>query len=409
MNILQAAMISISSATLLGYMSSRYLKIQPTIAILGLSLILVFASHILSPILGFEQFHNQLIATTNSSNFQEILLDIMLPILLFAGAMSMDAKYFRKHKLTILSLATLSTVASTVIIGYGFNIIAQYLSIDINLIHCLLFGALISPTDPVAVVGLVKQSNIAPDIEAKIAGESLFNDGVGIVIFGTLYSIAFQQHAEPPTLFIALFHFCYEAIGGCLVGLMTGYICQVLIENESAKSHNPILISIFIVTGVYTLTNALGMSGALAMVVAGLWVGQFISTRHGNLISLTSFWEILEEILNMVLYLLIGLEAFLMPMSSHSLIIAASSIFLVITTRILTVSIPVYLLSHIHPFEPKTKRILIWGGLRGGLAVALTLSIPDSGAQNIILIATYAVVCFSTIIQGGTISRLLKS
>lgn len=409
MNVLQTSMIIISSATLLGYTGSRYLRLQPTIAILSVSLIFTLILNLLTPVFGLQSIVYDMISTTNSTDFRGILLDMMLPILLFSGAMSMNAKYFRKHKVTILSLAIISTLTSTLIVGYAFFSLTQYLSVNIDFIHCLLFGALISPTDPVAVVGLVKQSHIAPDIEAKIAGESLFNDGVGIVIFGTLYSIAFQPLVETPSALSILYHFSYDALGGCAIGLVTGYLCQQLLSSESSNSHHAIFISLFIVTGVYTFANTIGMSGALAMVVCGLWVGQYVNNNKSHYLSMLAFWETLEEILNMILYLLIGLEAFLLPMTLLSSIIALSSIALVLFSRVLTISIPMYLLSHMQTFEPKTKRILIWGGLRGGLAVALTLSIPESDAQNIILIATYAVVCFTTIVQGGTISRLLRS
>jgi monovalent cation:H+ antiporter, CPA1 family len=409
MNTLQIAMILVSGATLLGYMGAKHLRIQPTIAILSLSLLMVFLANLLEPLTGHTPLYDKIAQLIESTNFRSILLDVMLPILLFAGSMSMNARYFKKHRLTILALAVFSTIASTFIIGYGFYFIMQYLNINIELIHCLLFGALISPTDPVAVVGLVKQSQIAPDIEAKIAGESLFNDGVGIVIFLTLFDIAFHTPGEAISPSTIAYHFLYDAIGGCCVGVITGYLCQRLINQEINRSHNHILISLFVVTGVYTFTNAIGMSGPLAIVVCGLMMAQYTSASNQDYQPLKYFWETLEEILNMVLYLLIGFEAFLMPFTALSFMIALSSIILTLLSRIFTVSIPIYALSHINTFEPKTTRILIWGGLRGGLAVALTLSLPEIPQKDIILIATYAVVCFTTIIQGGTITRLLRS
>lgn len=319
----------------------------------------------------------------------------------------MNTKYFKKHMTTILSLASISTTVSTFLIGYSFYYLMNVFGIHISFIHSLLFGALISPTDPVAVVGMVKQSNVAPDIEAKVAGESLFNDGVGIVIFLTLFELAFHPSYEISTLNI-LYHFCYDAIGGLLIGLLSGHFCQWLIAKESHHSHNHILISVFIVTGVYTLCNAIGMSGPLAMVVCGLMMSEYIEKDKEAHRPLHYFWETLEEILNMVLYLLIGIEAITLPMNTQALIISIAGIGLALLSRILTVSIPIYFLSKVKFFEPKTTGILIWGGLRGGLAIALTLSLPDIPAKNIILIATYATVCFSTIVQGGTISRLLK-
>lgn len=407
MTILEITMLFISSATLLGYGIASLLSIQPTIGILSLSLILVLGTHLIEPLTGTIGIITLATDLISQTDFQHILMDIMLPILLFAGAMSMNAEYFKKHRLTILILACGSTIASTLIIGYGFYYTLQLLSIDIALIYCLLFGALISPTDPVAVVGLVKKSNIAPDIEAKIAGESLFNDGVGIVLFLSLYQLAFDSSATVSLLSISKL-FLYDALGGCVIGLITGYICRKLISREPNNSHSHILISIFIVTGMYTLTNLIHMSGPLAVVICGLMIADLTSSKSQSYTALQHFWESLEDILNMVLYLLIGFEALTLPMNIISLLIALTGISLALFSRILTVAAPMYILSKSQSFEPKTKRLLIWGGLRGGLAVALTLSLPDIPQRETILIATYAVVCFSTIVQGGSISRMLR-
>lgn len=408
MSPLEITMIVISSATLLGYTIARSLAIQPTIGILSISIILVTLAHLLEPVTGRLDLIESGIDFIQRTDFRSILLDTMLPVLLFAGAMSMNANYFKKYKLTILTLAIFSTFASTAIIGYGFYYLCGFLNIDIELLHCLLFGALISPTDPVAVVALVKKSNLAPDIEAKIAGESLFNDGVGIVLFFTLYHLAFDSTATiTPQGIIS--YFLQEAVGGCLVGVISGLFCRKLIAHDAKHNHNHIIISIFIVTGIYTLTNNLHMSGALAVVVSGLFMADFTSTSPKDYQPLKYFWESLEDVLNMVLYLLLGLEALLLPPSFGTLLIALSGIILALISRVITINIPMLLLSRYQSFEPKTKRLLIWGGLRGGLAVALTLSLPDIPQRETILIATYAVVCFTTIIQGGTISRLLKS
>lgn len=406
MNDLQTIMLIISGATLLGYFSSRHLKVQPTIAILSISLLIVSIVHTVEhytplPIMAGIR------TLSETPNFKTILLDILLPILLFAGALSMKTRYFKKHIKTILSLASLSTIASTFLIGYSFFYLINGYGIEIALLPALLFGALISPTDPVAVVGMVKQSDVAPDIEAKVAGESLFNDGVGIVIFLTLFELTFHpSHTFSWTHVIT--HFCYDALGGILVGALAGHLCQWMIQ-EPGHSHNHILISVSVVTGVYTLCNILGISGPLAIVVCGLMMSELIEKNPSSHRPMCYFWETLEEILNMVLYLLIGIEALSLPMNTQSLLIALTGTALALVARIITVSIPIHLLSKTKTFEPKTTRILIWGGLRGGLAVALTLSLPDIPAKPIILIATYATVCFSTIVQGGTITWLLKS
>lgn len=407
MTSLEILMMLVSSATLLGYIFASYFRIQPTIAILGLSLLIVLTANITEPLTGKLELYNQASILIDNTDFKSILMEVMLPILLFAGAMSMNANYFKKHASNILILAIFSTAASTLIIGFGFYYLMQFTNVTIDLIYCLLFGALISPTDPVAVVGLVKQSNLSPDIEAKIAGESLFNDGIGIVIFLAIYQVAFGTSATlSPSSFLS--HFLYDAVGGVIVGLIVGNLCQKLISREVHNTHNHTLISIFIVTGMYTLTNQLGMSGPLAVVICGLMMAQQIG-QNDHYHPLKHFWESLEEILNMLLYLLIGFEAFLIPFSYITLIIMTSSIILALFSRVVTIAIPMYFISKRSKITPKTTRILIWGGLRGGLAVALALSLPESSETAIIIIATYAVVCFTTIVQGGTISKLLQN
>lgn len=408
MTTLQIAMSLVSSAMLLGYISSHHLKIQPTIAILGLSVMIVTGASTLIPGVESSVFYKNIMHLVDNTNFHSILIDFMLPILLFAGSVSMNSRYFLRNKYTIASLAFISTILSTIIVGYGFHLLCQKLAINIDLTISMIFGALISPTDPVAVVGMIKKTKLSPDIEASIAGESLFNDGIGIVIFLTLYELAFGQQGEAVTLLNVTKHFCYEAIGGCIIGYGAGLFCRWLIQHESKYTHNHILISVFVVTGVYTLANSAGFSGPLAIVICGLMISHHTATHYASHHLLYHFWETLEEILNMVLYLLIGFEALLLPYNMTTLWISLASISLILFSRSLTVGLPVYLASHYINYDPKMFKILVWGGLRGGLAVALALSLPEIPEKAVILIATYAVVCFTTIVQGGSMLFLLN-
>ncbi len=341
-------------------------------------------------------------------DFREALLEGMLSFLLFAGALHVNLEDLISRKWTIGILATVGVVLSTTVVGGVFSLV-----LGMPLLVALVFGALISPTDPVAVLAIFKKTPVPASVEAKIAGESLFNDGVGIVIFTILAAMAFPAGGgsgggsgavEMAILFLR------EAGGGILLGLVTGTIA-FLIMRRLDEHVLEIVITLALVTGTYSIAHHLHTSGPIAEVVAGLLIGNYgtrFAMSESTRLHLLTFWEIVDEILNAVLFLLIGMEVLALNLSAAFLVPAALAIPVVLMARTIGVSVPVYALSMFRTFTPGAMPILIWGGLRGGISVALALSLPEHPLRDTILAATYAVVVFSIIVQGLTIGPLAR-
>ncbi|MBC6409260.1 MAG: sodium:proton antiporter [Ekhidna sp.] len=362
-------------------------------------------------------------------DFEEVLMDVMLNFLLFAGALSINLTKLMEERLPIFILAIGSTLMSTFIVGFlVFYIFPLITGTPIDLIYCLLFGALISPTDPIAVLALVKKAGLSKKLEIKIAGESLFNDGVGVVVFLTILSIAKAQagvhdsgghgSVEITTGSVVLL-FGKEVIGGLGLGALFGFAGFKLldfIDNDHVELEVLITLTLVMVGG--RLAELLHVSAPLAMVVMGLFIGN--EGRDEKLANATGeyvfkFWHLLDEALNAILFILIGLEIMVIADSfvTNNLIIGGIGIVIVLIARFIGVSIPVTILSIFRTFEPKTIQILTWGGLRGGISVALALSLSnfawiDASVKETILFTTYCVVVFSILVQGLTIGALLK-
>lgn len=397
--------IVISLAALIGYINTRTIKLPTTIAIMGSSLVMSLLI-ILSGQFGFAKFEYTIYKSVESINFYSLLMQGMLSFLLFAGALTININHLKQCKWEIFTLATLSTITSTLLIAC----LCYYLiPISIPFIYCLLFGALISPTDPIAVLAIFKEVGAAKKLNVTVSGESLFNDGVGIVLFITIYQIAFSQ--VDPTVGSVIHLFIEEAIGGITFGIILGLIGHAMID--SAKNTKvELLITLAMTTGGYTLANGIGVSGPLAMVAAGIFIGNKGKSFGENKLARTNlynFWELIDEVLNAMLFFLIGIELVLIGHSYISLYIAVLTIVMVLAVRALTVSIPMFFFKRKKRYPPHFTKILIWGGLRGGLAVALALSIPESPYRSYILTMTYSVVVFSVIIQGLTVKPLVKA
>lgn len=361
-------------------------------------------------------------------DFEEVLMNVMLNFLLFAGALSINLNKLMEERLPVLVLATLGTLMSTFIVGFLVYTIFPYLGYEIELIYCLLFGALISPTDPIAVLALVKKAGLSKKLEIKIAGESLFNDGVGVVVFLTILSIAKAQAGihddgghgagEITVLSVAKL-FGIEVFGGLLLGALLGFIGFKLldfIDNDHVELEVLVTLTLVMVGG--RVAELLHVSAPLGMVVLGLFIGN--EGRDEKLANATGeyvfkFWHLLDEALNAILFILIGLEMLVIAESFtlSYLLMGGIGIVIVLTARFLGVSIPVTAMRPFRTFEPKTIIILTWGGLRGGISVALALSLSDfawinTEVKEIILFTTYCVVVFSILVQGLTIGALLK-
>jgi CPA1 family monovalent cation:H+ antiporter len=344
-----------------------------------------------------------------SIDFSEILLNVMLSFLLFAGAMHTNLEALRQSKWTILIFATVGVLISTFLTGTLFFYLLQLLSMPIPYIHCLLFGALISPTDPVAVLGLLRKANLPESLEVKITGESLFNDGVGVVIFLSLFGIAQTGLAEVDAGKIGIL-LLEEIGGGLFLGLVLGYTGFRLMKSID-HYQTEVLISLAMVTGGYSLAYYLHFSGPLAMVVAGLFMGNHQPETAMSEVTLdyvTKFWEMVDEILNAALFVLIGLELMLISISFNLVIAGLIATVLVIVVRYISLAFPSYILGLRKTFEPNTLPIMTWGGLRGGISIALALSLLPSMNKEMLVTVTYVVVLISLAIQGLTMERFIR-
>ncbi|OCB76059.1 cation:proton antiporter [Flavobacterium crassostreae] len=388
------------------YINFRVLKLPNAIGLMFVSLI--FSFFILLIGYYFPGFKENVASKMNNINFSELLLEGMLSFMLFAGAIHIKFKDLNNEKLSILLFSTISVLISTFVIGFASYYILNLIGIPVELIHAMLFGALISPTDPIAVLSILKSAGVSKSLETKIAGESLFNDGVAVVVFITILKLA-----KPGTnldISSILLLFGQEAIGGLILGIAIGYIGYKLIASID-NYQVEVLITLAIVMGGYTLAHYTHVSGPLAMVAAGLITGnQGKSLGMSDVTSeyIDKFWELIDEILNAVLFVLIGLELLIIQTNPKIFIAAVILLFVTLITRYISVYIPSIAVRLKERIHQKTLLILTWGGLRGGISIALALSIAPEYNKDIWVTITYVIVCFSILVQGMTIGKFAK-
>jgi len=401
----------IGLAALFGYANFRWLKLPPTIGLVVIALftsVSILLADVVVPSLGLG---NTVRSVLGRIDFHEALMKGMLSFLLFAGALHIDLKDLAERRWAIGTLATVGVLLSTVILGYLFHGASIALGQPLELGLCLVFAALISPTDPVAVLGILRTIGIPHSLKAKIAGESLFNDGVGVVVFTIIAAtvIGGERHGEISGVIDISALFLREAVGGGLLGLGLGYVAFVALR--SINEHNlEVMITLATVMITYSLALALSLSGPIAVVIAGLLIG-----NHGTRLAMspttrehvTRFWALLDEILNAALFLLIGFEVMAISFDGSTLYLSLAAIPLALVARLVSVAIPIRLLATRRRFTRGAIRVLTWGGLRGGISVALALSLPAIPEKGLILAATYAVVIFSIVVQGLTVSRVI--
>lgn len=342
-------------------------------------------------------------------NFSDFVLGIILCFLLFAGSLHVRLDDLRKQAKVILSFSTAGTVISTFIVGYTLFYLLPVLGFETPLLYCLLFGALISPTDPIAVMGILKKANLQKSIETKITGESLFNDGIGVVVFITLINISVIGIENTSASSILLL-FLQEAIGGIVVGLLIGYIGFKMMKTID-HFQTEILLSLAMVMGGYSLCHFLHVSGPLAMVIAGLTtgnIGKRVAMSDITRDYLEKFWEVTDEVLNAILFLLIGLEIVVVNFQFQYLITGIIMSILLIIIRYISLWIPVKLFFLKKNIETNALKIMTWGGLRGGISIALALSLPTNEYKNTLVSITFIVVLFSILVQGFTIEKVIK-
>lgn len=406
MDLFNIVAILITLAAVFSYINHRYIGLPVTIGVMLIALAMSLMLNLLGWFgLGVEQ---QAVIWLASIDFDKTLLHGMLSFLLFAGALHIDINDLAERKWTIGTLATVGTLLSSLLVGVLTWWVLGWVGIELSFIYCLLFGSLISPTDPIAVLGILKTAKAPKSLETKITGESLFNDGVGIVIFLVFLEVATGTH-EVSASHIGML-FVQEAIGGLLFGLGLGYLTYRMLQSVD-NYQVEVLLTLALVAGGYGLAGALHLSGPIAIVVAGLFIG-----NHGRLFGMSEttrhhldvFWELVDEVLNAVLFVLIGLEVLVLTFTLDYLLASLLMIPLVLFARFVAIGIPITLLRSFRPFSPGVVRIMTWGGLRGGISVALALSIPPGPERDVILPITYAVVIFSIVVQGLTLKKLVK-
>lgn len=406
MGLFEIIAILLTLSAVFSFINYRFLKLPNTI---GLMLVGLLFSLLLIAISWFFPASKQwAVELLTQIDFDKTLLHGMLSFLLFAGALHVNINDLRQQYRIILSLATAGVVISTFIVGILSWGMLDLLGFNISLIYCLLFGALISPTDPIAVLGILKKANTPKSLEIKIVGESLFNDGVGVVIFLILLEVVATGH-EMTGAAVGLL-FLQEALGGALLGFGAGLFAYWMLKQVD-NYQVEILITLGLATGAYALADALHLSAPIAIVVAGLLIGNHgrsFAMSENTRENLDTFWELADEVLNAVLFLLIGLEVMLLSFSWLSMAAALLAIIIVLSARLVSVSVPIFLLKRFRTFSPHVVKILTWCGLRGGISIALALSLPVGGERDVLLAITYGVVVFSILVQGLTISPYLK-
>ncbi|HDR9769732.1 TPA: sodium:proton antiporter [Burkholderia cepacia ATCC 25416] len=393
-------------AALGSYVNHRVFHLPPTIGVMTIALVATVLLVILGEFGAIDV--TRFTRLIPEIDFSELLFHGFLPFLLFAGALHVDLHDLRQVKWTVGVLSTVGTLISTMFVGTVFWYASWWLGVRIGFIYALLFGALISPTDPIAVMSIIKKAGAPRELETRITGESLFNDGVGAIVFLTLLSIT--TAAREPGVFDVTLLFIQQAVGGALAGWLAGWIVSRLVASID-NHHVEILLSIALCMGSYALAELGRASGPIAVVVAGLFAGNHgtmktVSGQTGEYLSM--FWEIVDEMMNSVLFLLIGLEVLSIHQSRTYLIAGMVAVGCVLAGRTVSVAIPLGVIGLRIRFPKGTTRLLIWGGLRGAISLALALLLPHGPQRELIVTVTYVVVVFSVLTQGTTFGWLLR-
>jgi CPA1 family monovalent cation:H+ antiporter len=391
------------------YLNHRFLKLPATIGIMiiamAVSVFMVLCGNALFPdtLKDFSQLIREF-------DFTEVLMGAMLNFLLFAGGIHVNINDLKEQKGPVMIYSTLGVIISTFVVGYAVYYILPLVGIELSLIYCLLFGALISPTDPIAVLGILKKANVSKSLETKIAGESLFNDGVAVVVFAILLALVQGAAIDLSVKHITLLLF-QEAGGGILLGVLLGYTASRAMRNIDDYKLS-VLTTLSVVMGGYLIARYFHFSSPLTMVAAGLFMGNF--NKKFTMTSVTKdylnkFWELIDEIMNAILFLFIGFELLLIPDLANYWLPGLIAIVVVLLARAISIWLPTKIIPFKNKFSNHTLKVLVWGGIRGGVSIALALSIANGEQKDIILSITYFVVVFSIIVQGLTIGKVANS
>ncbi len=408
--------ILISLAGVSSYVNDRYIKLPTTIGVMLVALVASLALILAGSYT--EGFREQAATLVSQVDFNQVVLHGMLAFLLFAGSIHVKLEDLGREWLPISLLAVFGTLVSTFIVGGLTWLVLGWLGLDIPFLHALLFGALISPTDPIAVLGIMKSVGAPRQLEVQVAGESLFNDGLGVVVFLVLLQLAGPGEAvgsgatAPISIGVgAVGMVLLKEVGGALVlAMATGFVTYQMLRRVD-NYQVEVLLTLALAMGLYALVDALGLSAPIAVVVAGLFVG-----NRGRAFAMTektrehvdTFWELVDEIVNVVLFLLIGLELLVLPIERGWLVAGVLAIPIVLAARWLSVAGIVGPLSWVRPQSQGAIPVLTWGGLRGGISVAMALSLPAYDSRSLVLTLTYFVVVFSILVQGLTVGRVIR-
>jgi len=407
MDYFSIATILIVLSALFGYINVRFLKLPITIGLMVITLLFTFVVVALSYIDDTLLIREK--ELISSIDFETVLLDIMLSYLLFAGALHTNFQQLKVQRWPVFVFATFGVLVSTFLVGGIMFYVLQLVGLEISFIYCLLFGALISPTDPIAVLGILKQAGAPKKLETKIVGESLFNDGVGVVIFLTIYQIA--KGGDEMTFGHVAEMFAVEVLGGIALGLLLGWITYRMMKSIDDYDVE-VIITLAAVMGGTLLAHKLHMSAPLAMVACGLMVGND-TVRNSAMSEVTEtyvdkFWELVDVLLNTLLFVLIGMEILVLTFEGQYIFAGLLAVPIVLLSRYLSLWVPIHFFSKKLEFVPNNTPIMTWGGWRGGISIALALSLTSEMHRELFLVITYVIVVFSIIGQGLTVGPLIK-
>ncbi|ABE74317.1 cation:proton antiporter [Psychrobacter cryohalolentis] len=408
LTILEISAIFLSITALLTYVNHRFIGLPTTIGVMVISILLSIGAIFLG-FLGFDQLIDYEVSLLGQLDFTEVLLDGMLSMLLFAAALHVNIGDLKRYKLPIGILAFIGTLVSALLIAGALYLMLPLFGFELSFLWCLLFGALISPTDPIAVMGILDSAGAPKSIETVIAGESLFNDGIGVVIFVLLLGIL--SSGDIPTANYVVHTLAVEAGGGIIFGLVLGAILYYMLKSIDSYQEE-VLLTLAGVIGGYALASHWHLSGPLAMVMMGLMLGNrgralAMSDKTRHYVDL--FWELIDEILNAILFVLIGLEVVMIAYSANLFIAGALTIVIALLARFIVVGMTTKTFHRQLDLPAGAWKVLTWGGLRGGISVALVLQLPTGSERDILLALTYAVVIFSILVQGLSVGKVAKS
>jgi CPA1 family monovalent cation:H+ antiporter len=401
------AVICLVLTALFAYVNHKYVGLPTTIGVMGIAQVFSFVLVGLNA-LGLGSLHQYEVSLLSSIDFSQVLMEGMLSLLLFAGALHVDLSELKAYSWQILVLAVIGTVLSTLIVASGLWYLLPLFGLSLPFAYCLVFGALISPTDPIAVMGIMTSAGAPKSLELMISGESLFNDGVGVVLFALV--VGMITSGQSPTFSHGALLLLHEAGGGIVFGLVLGCVTYLLLKSIESYMEE-VLITLAAVMGGYALAMHLHVSGPLAMVIVGLIIGNHGRAKAMGDITrqyLDMFWELLDAMLNSVLFVLIGLEIIIISYSAGMLMAVIPVIALTLLARLITVGLPTGLFRQTFRLSQGAWKVLTWGGLRGGISVALALSLPQGPERDLVLALTYAIVVFSILGQGLSIGWVIR-